>query len=199
MLVKLIIPTIDTDNMSFDYNGRDFTKEEYDDMVLQQFNRNKDRINSYMQGERQYNPYGDVYDIEQEHDYYENETVDIEVDTIVLDSDGSDIDEYFFDNKLNSGKMFILTITPDFSYEGDDEDIITNIQNAESELKYWIEDSLLVWNDNRYDKKTKLQLSPAKTLKLRLDDNEVYVLNNCKVFEDYKNGFAILVEKITLE
>ena len=143
----------------------------------------------------------DIYEIENRDEIYDK-TVDVEVDCNVLDSEWYDVDEAFLEDKIINSKMFVLILDIPLRYDNiEDNDLMYQFQNAESELKYWIQDSMMVWGNRSYDKRTKLQLSPTHDFKIILQNDRIYKLKDCKVFENYtenNNGikFAMLVSKI---
>ena len=59
--------------------------------------------------------------------------------------------------------------------------------DAESEIRYWLEDSLRVWRDEALDQRTKILSSPERDLKIVLSDGVKHTLSKCKIFEEYSD------------
>ena len=194
MLTNLIIPVQDTESARFEYDGT-LTREAYEDMVLDKFHRTDKQIDAFLHRDRNrdfaydlpnQNSYGEYYD--------ENDDNEVEVEALLLDSSRTNFNEDFLFDKAGDEEMFVLIVN--INPEGLDED-------AESELKYWLDDSFRVLSDDSLDSETKLKALPPRDLKIVLSDGNKYTLQNCKIFEDYSDErfplyFAIIVEKITL-
>ena len=194
MLTNLIIPVQDTESAKFEYEGT-LSREAYESMVLDRFHRTDKQINDFMHRDRRNNF---AYDLPNETDeqYYDVDDSDneVEVQALLLDSNKNNFDEDYLYDMADSESMFVLIVN--VNPEGLDD-------GAESELKYWLDDSMRVWEDDELDKKTKLKVSPPRDLKIKLSDGNKYTLENCKIFEDYSDDryplyFAMVVEKITL-
>ena len=115
---------------------------------------------------------------------------DEEIEVFVTDSKRTDIGEDFFEKHLKVGDMFILilNINPN-TLSGD----------AESEVRFWMDDSMKVINDRRLPDDVKLKSLPGREYGLIVGDKTVF-LSNCKMVQNYskKNSpfnFAIIVEK----
>ena len=193
MITNLIIPVQDTESAKFEYEGN-LTREAYESMVLDRFHRTDRQIDEFMHRDRS-NKF--AYDLRDDNnDYYDGEDTDneVEVQALLLDSSKKNFDEDFLFDMADRENMFVLIVNVN-PEELDD--------GAESELKYWLDDSMRVWGDDDLDKKTKLEVSPPRNLKIVLSDGNKYTLQNCKIFEDYSDDrypiyFAMIVEKITL-
>ena len=194
MLTNLIIPVQDTESAKFEYEGT-LSREAYESMVLDRFHRTDRQIDEFMHRDRS-NKF--AYDLPDETDeqYYDADDSDneVEVQALLLDSNKNNFDEDYLYDMADSENMFVLIVNVN-PEELDD--------GAESELKYWLDDSMRVWEDDELDKKTKLKVSPPRDLKIELSDGNKYTLENCKIFEDYSDDryplyFAMVVEKITL-
>ena len=194
MLTNLIIPVQDTESAKFEYEGT-LSREAYESMVLDRFHRTDRQIDEFMHRDRS-NKF--AYDLQDETDeqYYDVDDSDneVEVQALLLDSNKNNFDEDYLYDMADSESMFVLIVNVN-PEEVDD--------GAESELKYWLDDSMRVWEDDELDKKTKLKVSPPRDLKIELSDGNKYTLENCKIFEDYSDDryplyFAMVVEKITL-
>lgn len=194
MLTNLIIPVQDTESAQFKYDGT-LSREAYEDMVLDKFHKTDKQIDAFLHRDRSrdfvydlpnQNSYGEYYD--------ENDDNEVEVEALLLDSNKNNFDEDFLFDKADEEGMFVLIIN--INSEKIDED-------AESEIKYWLDDSFRVLSDDSLDSETKLRALPPRDLKILLSDGNKYTLQNCKIFEDYSNDkyplyFATIVEKITL-
>jgi hypothetical protein len=194
MLTNLIIPVQDTESAKFEYEGT-LSREAYESMVLDRFHRTDKQINDFMHRDRSNNFAYDLPD-ETDEQYYDVDDSDneVEVQALLLDSNKNNFDEDYLYDMADSESMFVLIVNVN-PEELDD--------GAESELKYWLDDSMRVWEDDELDKKTKLKVSPPRDLKIELSDGNKYTLENCKIFEDYSDDryplyFAMVVEKITL-
>lgn len=196
MITKLIIPVIDTESQDFHYSGRDLTREMYEDMVMDNFlstnnqmNRFVDNIARGISNVRQNNI---AYTSNVERDYPDIKYVFHDAEAFVLGAKKNEIDENFFHEHYNKGDMFIiiLNINPN-SMSGD----------AESEIRFWLDDSRMIQEDDTLDNKMKLKILPVRGLKIMAGEEE-YILENCKVLQNYsdekwKYKFAIIVEKLT--
>lgn len=194
MIANIFIPVADTESAKFEFQGN-LSREAYENMVYENFRRTDKQVDAFMHRDRNR---GFVYDVEDEQngEYYDDSfnDKDVEFEALLLDSDRNDFEEDELFDLADSENMFVLIIN--VNPDGLDED-------AESEIKYWLEDSLRVWRDEEIDKRTKLLTSPPRDLKIVLSDGNKYTLKNCKIFEDYSDDrfplyFALIVEKITL-
>ena len=75
--------------------------------------------------------------------------------------------------------------------------------NAEEELRFWVDDSMRIINDNFLDDRTRIKVLPTKTFGVEIN-NETYTLKNCKLIENRSDKsfpfyFIIMIEKITKE
>ena len=194
MLTNLIIPVQDTESAQFKYDGT-LTRDAYEDMVLDKFRRTDKQIDAFLHRDRSRDFSYDLQDGSDYNGYYEgDEDNEVEVQALLLDSDRNNFDEDFLFDKADEEDMFVLIIN--INPEGLDED-------AESEIKYWLDDSYRVLGDEELDSETKLKALPPRDLKIVLSDGNKYTLKNCKIFEDYSDDryplyFATIVEKITL-
>ena len=194
MLTNLIIPVQDTESAQFKYDGT-LTRDAYEDMVMDKFRRTDKQIDAFLHRDRSREFYHDISNDVGSGGYYEfNDDNEVEVQALLLDSNRNNFDEDFLFDKVDEEDMFVLIVN--INPEGLDED-------AESEIKYWIDDSFRVLDDDELDSETKLKALPPRYLKIELSDGNKYTLKNCKIFEDYSDEkyplyFAIIVEKITL-
>ena len=75
--------------------------------------------------------------------------------------------------------------------------------DAESEIRFWVDDSKKVHSDNALDDKMKLKILPRRSLIIELPSNKEALLSGCKVIQDFSDkkfpfNFAIIVEKIDI-
>ncbi len=184
MINKFYILVNDSDNMSFE--SKQLSNQEFASMLDEYMNTHKESSYVYGTHNNLYKNLDEIKDVE--YKFSEKE-----FEALVLDSNKKEFNEEKFYQLYEEGKNFvvILNVNP----ESIDFD-------AESEIKYWLDDSLAIWEDEKLDKKTKLLSSPTRELKIVLSDGNKYTLNNCKIFEDYSTDkypiyFAMFVEKIT--
>lgn len=193
MITKLIIPVIDTESGKFSYNGN-LTKEEYDNMVMDKFLSTNNKMNKFV--DNMMNGISNVrsngyYTANHQKDFPDIKYNFFETDVFVQDSKKNDIDASFFQNYIENEKMFILILNINPNMEPD----------AESELRFWMDDSLKVTNDTTLDTQTRLKVLPKRGFKILINNVE-YVLEGCKILQNYSNKkypfyFAVIVEKIT--
>lgn len=188
MIAKLIIEVIDTEKGNYDY-GKEFNEEEYGNQLLTHVRRTgRDIDNMFYSGRINYNPYAKEVADYKDVDFLSN---DSECEALFLDAQKKEVNEEYFLNHIKDGKMFItiVNINPN-SLEND----------AESELKFWIDDSKKILNDNDLTDEVKLRNLPTRNLKLKIND-DVYLLKNNKIIQDFSNEkykffFGIIVMKI---
>lgn len=195
MLTKLIIPVIDTESGRFDYNG-ELTRDEYGEMVMDRFLATNNQMNRFVDNIRRgvsNVPQNIQFSSTVRRDFPDIKYNFFDTDVFVQNGKKENIDETFFEKYINNGEMFILILNVNPNMEPD----------AESELRFWIDDSKKIHNDPMIDTKTKLKALPQRGLKILIGKQE-YVLEGCKILQDYPDEkypfkFAIIVEKITLE
>lgn len=190
MVTNLIIPVQNMD-ADFHYEGN-LSNDEYNRMQLEHFNNTYGRVGDFLEGkELTYGQYG--YEIRDKNPYnVVNEDSDVEVETLILNSNKGEFTEEDFYNYLKNGSKFLMIVNMNPT---------TIDPDAESEIRYWVEDSMRVWNDDELDKKTKIMTTPPRDLKIILSDGVKHVLKNCKIFENYSDEkyplyFAVFVEQI---
>ena len=193
MLTNLIVTVQDTESGSFAYEGN-LTRETYEEMVMDKFNRTNKQVDDFVHGYREYRPNNFAYDLPREEEYYEgpDNDAEVEVQALLLDGNRNDFNEDFLFDHIDDGRMFVMLVNLNPE---------TIDCNAESEIRYWIDDSMRVWEDEQLDKQTKLLASPPRDFKIVLSDGHKYTLSNCKLFENYEDDrfplyFAMIVEKI---
>ena len=134
MIAKLYVPIIDLSRANFDY-GRNLTNEEMADMEYEKFRRTDRQVDNYVT-QMQYGR-DNRWDVREERNNRKDFSNVIDEDEYVqceaffADSKKKEISEDFF-SEHDNGKKFIITINinPN-SLE----------QEAESELRYWRDDS----------------------------------------------------------
>lgn len=193
MITKLLVPIVDLNRARFDY-GRDITDEEAAAMEVDKFRRTNRQIGTYVNNmmyrsrginvteeRRRRNDFSNVLD--------ENEYVECEA--YFADSKKKEIFEDFFEEH-NNGKKFIMTINinPN-SLE----------QEAESEIRYWRDDSNGVLNDKTLDNQTKIDSLMERNLGVEVNGKK-YGLSRCKIICDYSTKefpfyYGVLVDSIT--
>lgn len=193
MRTKLILPVVDTESGKFDY-GRNISKEEYGDMEYEHFRRTNRQVARFVDNMARGisnvdngRGFREVRDAAEHPDLkFDNE--DIEV--LLYNAKFGEVDEEFFMSHVQKGDMFILivNINPD-----------TISGNGESELRYWMRDSIKVIEDNSLPDEVKLRSLQGRNYSIMVGDKEVKLLN-CRMvqnFSDKKNPFkfAIIVEK----
>ena len=188
MIVKLVIPVVDTDNINCDTDVN-LTREEYGDMVYDQYKRNDKAIDAYTRGYR--SPVS-LYETETQRTHYDDLTFeDVECEAQIMDVKKQEINDEWLKEHAYNGKMFLLIVNVNPS------DIDPNV---ESELRYWMDDSGRLLNDTSLDDTTKLKYLPTRSLKIHTDEGE-YTIDNCKIVENRSNDefpycFVIIIEKI---
>jgi len=199
-MIKFIIPVIDTESGNYNYDG-ELSQEAYFGMIQDRVNRTNSTmnqfVNNYQRGiiNRGNTSIYDSQNVKDEDIKY----VFSESEALVMDSNNNEIDEGFLMNQINSGKKFILkiNINPD-KLESD----------AESEIRYWMDDSDMVLTDIELDQKTKIISLPQRDfiIDMATDENEdagIYQILGCKILQIYPQKqtsypfyFAMMVEKI---
>ena len=198
MLTKITIPVPDTENGKFEFEGK-LTREDFANMSYNQFLSTNNDMNRFT-----YNISHGISNVGgRMRDYQERQNAESfaeviynfhEAEVFIQNAKKKDIDEDFLLDHIDKGDMFILilNINPN-TLNGD----------AESELRFWISDSLGVHNDSEIDDKTKLKMLPTRWFFLNVGRKRA-VIENCKILQNYSSrkfpfNFAIIVEKITFE
>ena len=201
MIVKLVFDILNTENRSFEYKG-DLSNEEYARRLQDYVNTTgRDVENMLYYGVTNTNNkslYESTKDIQLE-------TIDKECDALLLDINNNVIDETNLIEHVNDGKMFIIKINIDPN---------TLDMDGESEIKFWLDDSCRVLNDNLLPDDVKLKRLPQRNLriKVKIDDNtqdtdekniryNTYYLEDCRIIqnnfsEKYKYFFTLIIKKI---
>lgn len=192
MITKILIPTVDLRRANFDYS-RNLTDEEAAAMEIDKFNRTDRQIDNYVNS-MQYGSRPGMQDMRRERKDFSNVIDDdefSECEALVGDSKRKEIFEDFFKEHMNGGKFIItININPN-SLE----------QEAESEIRYWRDDSNGVLNDRFMDNQTKIERLMERSLGIEIEGKK-YCLENCKIIADFSNEkfpyyYGVLVNKIT--
>lgn len=198
MLAKLTIPVPDTESGKFEFEGR-LSREDFENMSYNQYLSTNGELNRFT-----YNLSHGISNVDSSRmrDYREQKddiSPDIlykfcEAEVFLQNSKKKEVDEDFLLSHIEKGDMFILilNINPN-SLDGD----------AESEIRFWLDDSLGVQRDTEIDDKTKLRILPTRWFYLDINGKQA-VIDNCKILQDYSSkkwpfNFAIIVEKITFK
>ena len=194
MITKLYIPIIDLSRANFDY-GRNLTNEEMANMEYEKFRRTDRQVDNYVT-QMQYRK-DNRWDVREARNYRRDfsnvidEDEYVECEAFFADSKKKEVSEEFF-SEHDNGKKFIITINinPN-SLE----------QEAESELRYWRDDSNGVLNDKTMDNQTKIECLMRRDLGIELGGTRKK-LEDCRIIADFSNKnfpyyYGILVSKIS--
>lgn len=180
MLSKLIIPVIDTENSTFETDVK-MSNEEFR-YLQEQALIEKNDINK---GIRNYRNTDEHISNTTKYNTFKSEC-------LFLTPRKEEINEDFFINLLDRENAFLLliNINPNDMHN-----------NAEEEIKFWVDDSDRILNDYTLDDRTRIKALPIKTLGIELN-GEDYNLINCKLIENRSDRkfpfyYIILVEKIS--
>lgn len=196
MIVKLIIPVVDTDHINCD-TDINMTREEYGDMAYNTYKRNDKAIDAYTRGIRPRSEYNNPYITETEYNrgyrkYDDLVFQDVECEAQIMDVKKQEISDEWLKEYVYNGKMLLLIVNINPS------DIDPNV---ESELRFWMDDSGRLLNDTTLDDTTKLKYLPTRSFKIVTDEGE-YKIENCKLVENRSDDnfpycFVIIIEKIS--
>lgn len=186
MLTKLIIPVINTENLNFKTN-REYSTETLIRMEEQELLYKKNMVDDYFSGNINQNTQRNnvTQNDKTKYDFFKS-------DCLFLNIKKEDIKEDFFMELLETQKMFLMLI----NVNPNDMD-----NNAEEELRFWVDDSMRILNDNMIDNSAKLRVLPTKTFGIEINEKD-YQLLNCKLIENHSDNkfpfnYIIMVEKIT--
>ena len=188
MKVKFVIPVINTEIGNYEYKGRDFTANEYFNMIqnrsIQTQKIMDDFVSNYRNGFSINSNYlaNDLYDSKNVNKNKEIDYTFSESEALIFDGYDNDININDLYNYLTSGKKFLLkiNINPN-SLDG----------NAESELRYWLKESKNILKDTTLDNKTMLLSLPLRDFIIDTaignddDDNPIFQILNCRVIQIY--------------
>lgn len=206
MKVKFVIPVMDTEAGNYDYNGKNISMEDYFAILRNRVSSTNDIMENSLYGydgqvvlERGGFGKRNLYDIQNVNVNKEIEYVFSESEAWVVDGNDDDLSVEDFNAFISNGKKFILkiNINPN-SLEND----------AESEIRNWMDDSDRVLEDHSLDNRTMLLTLPLRDFIIDTavdgdDSKPIFQLLGCKIIQIYnqrKSGypyyFAIMVEKI---
>lgn len=214
MIAKILIPVVDLRRANFNY-GRNITMEEAEYMEIDKFNRTNRQIGNYVDSMRYradgWNGY--VQEARGRRDNFSNVIDDedyVECECDITDSKKNDIGGDFFELH-NDGKKFILTINMNLtssSVEDEywkctnlgEDDRSEQVMEAESEIRYWRDDSRGVLDDRTLDNQTKIERLMERDFGLIVGENKIK-LCGCKIIRDYSNEkfpyyYGVLVNNI---
>ena len=214
MIVKFIIPVIDTESGDYSFNGRDFSMDEYFDMLNDHVDRTNSMMNKFARNyARKYDKESgirhDEYDIKEgvvisrgailpSMDINAEDNFDFsESQAFIQDIDSNDLQIDGLDGFVKSGKKFLMKININpTSMDGD----------AESEMRNWIDESNSILLDEDLDNKTMLMALPLRDFIIdtngdddKKGDKPIYQLLGCKILkilDKYPYYFTLMVEKI---
>lgn len=134
----------------------------------------------------------------------------VECECDITDSKKNDIGGDFFELH-NDGKKFILTINMNLTSSSVEDEYwkCTNlgederseqVMEAESEIRYWRDDSRGVLDDRTLDNQTKIERLMERDFGLIVGENKIK-LCGCKIIRDYSNEkfpyyYGVLVNNI---
>lgn len=200
MITKLVFDVLNTENRDFEYNG-ELSNEEYASRLQEYVNttgRDVENMLRYGVMNRYNNPYEQARDVQLE-------TIDKECDALLLDINNSVIEETNLIEHVNDGKMFIIKVNIDPN---------SLDMDGESEIKFWLDDSGRVLNDNALPDDIKLKRLPPRNLriKVKIDDGtqdtdekntryNTYYLDDCRIIQDnsnekYKYFFTLIIKQV---
>lgn len=179
MITNLIIPVINTENIDFKAD-REYSTEELIQMDEQFFIDRKFSVDEYLRNNN--------------NNKVNDSIINYPSECLFLTSKKGEVDEEYFINLVNNGKMSLLLIN--INPNG-----LEN--NAEEELRFWVDDSMRIINDNLLDDRTRIKVLPTKTFGVEIN-NKTYTLKNCKLIENRSDKsfpfyFIIMIEKIIKE
>lgn len=189
-LTKIYFPVRNLDNGNFNYD-KEISTDELIRLQDEQFRRTDASISRYVHGYGKDTNGGRMFELAQK------KAVLDEVDALPMEcailgmNEGDEVDDNFFLEKKDSGKMFIIRININPTVLSPD---------SESELRFWVDDSVKLMNDPVIDKNTKLKHLPTRDLGIDIGPQRL-TLQRCKIIENKSNNkfpyyFAVIVEKI---
>lgn len=189
-LTKIYFPVRNLDNGNFNYD-KEISTEELIRLQDEQFRRTDASISRYVHGYGKDSNGGKMFELAQK------KAVLDEVDALPMEcailgmNEGDEVDDNFFLDKKDGGKMFIIRININPTVLSPD---------SESELRFWVDDSVKLMNDPVIDKNTKLKHLPTRDLGIDIGSQRL-TLQRCKIIENKSNNkfpyyFAVIVEKI---
>lgn len=208
MRVKFVIPLMDTESGNYEYNGREFSTDDYFSMIENGAIQTNSIMNEFARNHadnRMISDWGGggrkgLYDtqnvnLNKEIDYEFSES-----EAVISGCSGEDVSETYLSEMCTSNKKFLLkiNINPN-SMEYD----------AESDMREWMDDSRMVLSDTSLDKRAMLMSLPLRDFIVDTDldgkdsSKSIFRLLGCKIIQIYpkeKSGFdfcfAVMVSKI---
>lgn len=175
----------------YNYNGRDFTKEEYAKMVVDSYKKYKGGIIETL-NQRGIGHNLALNNLKKENVRFKataNYFVGTKINLYDLNNQEPSIDILI--HYYQTGEPFILMIN--MYHLGDME-----LADLESDIKNWGRESRKIMNSKKFTEAEKITGLSKKDLKLKFDDaKSCAILKNCKMIEYINNRkFAFLVERI---
>ena len=190
MLIKLLFPTLNTENINCD-SSVNMSVDEYSEAIIDNFNQNKHAIDDMLRYGNKNNMI--YFDNNQK---YKSEIFDSikfgECEAQITKLNNGPLSLETLNEYVESNRMVILSlnVNPDTV----DYDVYTD-------MKMWINDSTKIHNDKRLTKNEQINALPIKGLKIKIDEL-IFNLETCKIVQNNCTpkapfNFIILVEKIT--
>ena len=190
MLIKLLFPTLSTENINCD-SDINMSVDEYSNAIIDNFNQNKDAIDDMFK----YGNKNNMIYFNNNQDY-KSEIFDSikfgECEVQITKLNNGPLSLETLNEYAESNRMVILSlnVNPDTV----DYDIYTD-------MKMWINDSTKIHNDNRLTKNEQINALPIKGLKIDVN-GIIFNLETCKIIQNNYTpktpfNFIVLVEKIT--
>lgn len=190
MITELYIPTIKIKE-NFDYN-KNIDDRTYINMLNKNYAESYNDIDNYMttgdKGQQnKYTYYTTIGNKKGDEIYEYNKT-----EASIKDMNGNDLLNETVNSYLSNGDMFVIivNINPD-----------TINEDTESELIFWIKESMKINNSPKINDDKKISILPKRDLKIKIN-NIIATLLDCKIIDVYSNpnngkfNFAILIKKI---
>lgn len=186
MIAKIVFDVLNTDNKDFEFHGK-MSDEEY-----------ANKLYEFVHSTNKQNMFEETKDVELE-------TTDNECDALILDIHNKNIEETFFIEHVNDGKMFIIKVNIDPN---------SLDMDCESEIRFWVDDSCKVLRDNSLPDDVKLKRLLPRDLRIKVKNSNTfentdeksikyntYYLNDCRIIqnnsnEKYKYFFTLIIKKI---
>lgn len=191
--MKIYVPVIDTENLKFEYKGRKISVDEYREMVYNHIQKNAKSIDWYISNNK-YTRFGHTLNInfEKVNDFPDFKYKLIECIVKTYDANLHEASEEYFHKMEDVGKMFITV----FDFNPNDIDY-----DAESEIRFWRDDSSGILRDKMLPDDVKLKNLPIRDLYLDIEGH-VKHLQRCKIVEIFPSKkrpykIAVISDKIT--
>ena len=191
MLIKLLFPTLNTENINCD-SSVNMSVDEYSEAIIDNFNQNKHAIDDML---RYGNKNNMIY-----FNNIQNNRQDIvddvkfgECEAQILSLNNENLTLETLINYSKNGKMTLLSLN--VNPDSVEYDIYTD-------MKMWVNDSVKIHNDNRLTKREQINALPIKVLKIIVNDI-TFILETCKIIQSNCTAktpfnFVILTEKVSL-